>query len=961
MGPTGTASPIRRFGLFEVDLTQGTLTRQGVPVRLQEQSFLVLAKLLDHPGAIVTREDLRRALWPEGTHVDFEGSLNAVLKRLRFVLSDDADQPRFIETIPRRGYRFIAPVASGPGENGLPLAGPVAGLPARDAGAPAPAGGIPSPAVVRGPARRVAVSLALLLFAGAGGAAWLRLGRGRSSPSAIHAAAAAIRARRSLAVLGFQNVSGKPEDEWLSTALSQMLSTELAAGDTLRIVSGEDVANLRVSSPWSQTDTLGQSTTSRIGTALSSDLLVLGSYTAAVRAGSRQLRLDARLQDARTGDILAEDAETGSDQNPFEIVARGGGRLRDRLRLPAPVGADQPEVLAAVPSNGEAARLYAQGLMRLREFDAVRAREFFQQTIAVDPGFPLAHSMLAQAWGQLGYDQKSREEARKALDLSAHLPRVEKMLVEGAYYESLTDTERAIATYRALLTMFPDSLDAGLRLVIMLDRAGRHEEALEAIRQLHRLPPPAGDDARLDIWEAKEIGNKSAPESEAPLQRGMSKALARGQKLIYADARAWQCVALQYSDHPDAAIGVCQEAYDIFLAAGNRTRAATLLRNIADITSDAGRKEDALHLYDRAIQMLHETGSRWGLAGAENNMAIILEAQGQLDRAERLFRDVKRYFEEIGDKENIGTALVNIADIQVERGDLETAAKSYEEVMSLSVNPERDGYPYYRLADVHFMEGRLQEAQHEAEQAIKKYATRGSDFRSSTEAEMTLGEVLKAEGDLDGARRQLQDALATRVKLGDAGTIAQSRGALASLAIDEGRAAEAEVDLRGVLAEMEKEKDVFNVISADVDMTRALLAQGKADEAGETILHARELVRSIPDPAQRLPVAIQDARVKVAAAGSGAARLRATDEARGELRSAIATARRLGYLGLECEARLALGEIEMQARPSVGRADLETLARATHEHGLDLISREATRLLEPLPKADARPRSPGAR
>ncbi len=113
MERSGIASQICRFGLFEVDLTQGTLTRQGAPVKLQEQPFLVLAMLLEHPGEIVTREDLRHKLWPQGTFVDFDGSLNAVLKRLRAALNDDPDQPRFIETVPKRGYRFICPSSRG--------------------------------------------------------------------------------------------------------------------------------------------------------------------------------------------------------------------------------------------------------------------------------------------------------------------------------------------------------------------------------------------------------------------------------------------------------------------------------------------------------------------------------------------------------------------------------------------------------------------------------------------------------------------------------------------------------------------------------------------------------------------------------------------------------------------------------------------------------------------------------
>ena len=99
-----------RFGLFEADLGQGTLTRQGVRMHIQEQPFRILAMLLRKNGEIVTREQLRQILWPEGTHVNFDGSLNAALKKLRAALQDDAENPRFIETVPRQGYRFLAPI-----------------------------------------------------------------------------------------------------------------------------------------------------------------------------------------------------------------------------------------------------------------------------------------------------------------------------------------------------------------------------------------------------------------------------------------------------------------------------------------------------------------------------------------------------------------------------------------------------------------------------------------------------------------------------------------------------------------------------------------------------------------------------------------------------------------------------------------------------------------------------------
>ena len=106
------AARIFRFGLFEADTGRSTLIRGGSRVKLQDQPFRVLILLLERPGEIVTREELRQKLWPEGTYVDFDGSLNVILKKLRAALDDDSDNPRFIETVPRRGYRFLAPVAA---------------------------------------------------------------------------------------------------------------------------------------------------------------------------------------------------------------------------------------------------------------------------------------------------------------------------------------------------------------------------------------------------------------------------------------------------------------------------------------------------------------------------------------------------------------------------------------------------------------------------------------------------------------------------------------------------------------------------------------------------------------------------------------------------------------------------------------------------------------------------------
>jgi len=107
---SGISSRTVRFGVFEVDLDRSELRKQGLRVRLQEQPFQVLAALLSSPGEVVTREELIHRLWPDGTVVDFDRGLNAAVTRLRQALSDSAETPRYVETLPRRGYRFIAPV-----------------------------------------------------------------------------------------------------------------------------------------------------------------------------------------------------------------------------------------------------------------------------------------------------------------------------------------------------------------------------------------------------------------------------------------------------------------------------------------------------------------------------------------------------------------------------------------------------------------------------------------------------------------------------------------------------------------------------------------------------------------------------------------------------------------------------------------------------------------------------------
>ena len=933
------SAKVFRFGLFEADPACNSLTRNGARVKIQDQPFQLLTLLLDRPGEVVSREELRKSLWPEGTYVDFDGSLNVILKRLRAALDDDPDNPRFIQTVPRRGYRFIAPVSvlekSAPAAESLN----VEKVP--------PAGRVDSPSQAAPPAepeagrswpypRTYAVAatacVLLALFAAlAVHYGWL----GKK----VFALTLPVHMRKSVAVLGFQNLSGRTEDAWLATAISEMLSTELAGGEKLRLVSGEDVANLRLSAPWPTADSLDRGTSTRIGGALNSDVLVLGSYMSIGEGDHGQVRLDVRMQDGKTGEILCETAQVGGTQDLFRLVSQIGAQLRGRLGVEPLQASDEAGVLAALPLDPEAARFYSLGVAKLRQFDALAAKDLLEQAAAADPKFSMVHAMLARAWAQLGYEQKRQAEAKKAFDLATDLPRAQRLLVEGEYYESLGKQEEAASTYHALFELFPDNVDYGLRLAASQTQAGHGVRAMEVIRQLRRLPSPSSDDPSIDLAEARAMKDDKRV-SLAIVRDAMRKASERRQPLVYALARKEECMILLYGEHPDQGPAACEDAYNTFLSAGNNLAAADSVRLLADGLGGQGHYERAIETYQRALNLLDGLGEHEKTAAALNNMAIVFANEGNLDRAEQLYQQARIQFGQAGDSSNQLAAIANIADILYLRGNLSEAEKLYEEALktSLSMDDSQPGYIYYRLADLDLVQGKVDDARRLAKSAIDAITPTHGGYGYLAMAMIELGEVLETQGDVDGARSQFQQALATQQKMGQSGLVAESQSELAALAIEQGHGEEAESLIRTALSEFEKEKSDPDSSSAYTLLSRALLLQGKVDDARKAAERGTQLSHTSSDPALTLPAEIQLARVEIADAGDNAANLASPQR---RLNVAIATAKRLGYYNLECEGRLALGEMELKRKSSSGLKQLKVLASDTRSHGYELVARHA--------------------
>jgi eukaryotic-like serine/threonine-protein kinase len=750
--------------------------------------------------------------------------------------------------------------------------------------------------------------------------------------------ATAVVARRSVALLGFGNVSGSADAAWISTAVSEILATELGAA--LRVVPGEDVARARAEQGLDRPHDPGGPALRRIGTSLGADLVAVGSYTVVGGSRSRLLRIDLRLFDPARAEAVASTAATGTEAQLFDLVTRAAADLRRQLGLAEASPAEAVAVRASLPAKPEAARHYVEGLARLRLLDALGARDLLEKAVAADPKHPLPHAALAEAWTALGYEGRARQEAAKAAELAADLPREERLSVEARFHESSGDWNEAIERRRALLDSFPDSVDHGLRLASAQTSGGRASDALVTVESLRRLAPPSADDPRIDLAEARahqELGDAKRQQSLAAA--AAEKARALGARLLLARARLLESTALHVLGEPEKATAAAEEARDLYAAVGDVGGAARALEQVAILLHRRGDLDGARRLYERALAIHREIGAEGSAARAAHNMGSVLFAQGKLREAERIYQQSLATFRAVGARYEEASTLSDLGAALHNAGELARAQERYEEALSLFGEiGERGGVAMTltNLGEVLYARGELGRAEdlHRESLAINREV---GDKAGTAYDLFRLGAVLAAKGDLAVARDRYQEALALQEALADRAAAAQTRLGLATLLVEQGRPAEAEALAREAEEVVRTEKAADLEAAADAVLVRSLLAQGKRVEAGAANERLRGLAAASQDRRVRIAAAIVAARVL---ASSGEAR--ATSAALEALRRTFAEAARTGWVDHELEARLAAGEIELASgRAAAGRARLAALAKDAAARGFGLVARRA--------------------
>ena len=936
--PGSASHPRVRFGLFEVDLWTCELRKRALRIRVPHQSFQILAMLLERPGQVITREQLRRALWPSDVFVDFERSLNSAVQKLRSALQDSAQQSRYIETLPKQGYRFIATVelvlsvsepsqpAATEGPTELPSATKVSDE---------------LPAVMSWPRGRwkywtMAVFVSVLLIA----FVWHQYHRrNQPVPAQAHQLSVVIPSsarRRSVAVMGFRNASRNAQASWLSTAFTEMLATEMAAGNHLRTVAEEHVARAKLELSLADKDSYASDTLTKIHQNLGCDYVVVGSYLALGQAGKERVRLDARVQDAVTGETVASVAVTGSQSDLFDLASRAGEQLRAGLDVEALTLSESEGVRTALPATPEAARLYSEGLAKLRVFDDIAARDLLEKVIGSEPRYSPAYSALATAWFALGYDAKAAASARQAMDLAGGLPERLRLEVEARYHEMSGEWTQAAEVYLRLQRSYPDDLDYGLELATAQTTMGDSAAGAATIAALRKLPSPQRDDPRIDLSEAAVARELSDYKREQTLaQSAARKAEKAGARLLMARAELIEGRAFDSLGNFNSALEAYTIAQRIFAESGDLDQSAMALMDTGIVLLNTGDLAGAQNKIARAREVFRKKGDQANLAAALSNLGIIYLEQGKIPETERLYREALTIFNDIGRKNRQDDATDNLADVLRQQGKFREAKDMLEPLVEHLRSSGRKALLGVALDTL----GLIAEAQGDMQAALQKYREAVSlckdagDKIYSEETEQLLGKAYLRQGDFESANRVLSEALSIDRDISAKGDAALAQIALVEVALEQARPSDS-TTLRAALEELRLEKMTDGEIEGDIVLVRELIEQGKTAEAAELVNSAVVLSKGSYDPTVRFDVALATARLRVA-------QHRCADAGR-TLRPALDQAIQVGCVSCQLEARLELGEIQIaRGNRERGRSQLRDLADEAERRGFGLIAKRA--------------------
>jgi eukaryotic-like serine/threonine-protein kinase len=618
------------FGPYRLDPATRMLWLGDEALKLTSREFDTLYVLVRGAGAPVAKETLWREVWG-GTQVgDPDGNLSKQISALRAKLRTESDNQPLIKTVPNVGYILAVPVAI----RQKPI-DPVMATPPIS-----PQEGVARPAPDYKPGHTrvrgiwIGVGVFAILGILIGFAVWPRQPK-----------------RLVIAVLPFRSNPDKITSAALAKMAAEMIRSELGSTRTLRMVAGEDIAHFVGEHPSLLEDSLSRNTVEQFQRAFGADYVAIGSLTRIQELPS-EIRLDVNIQDTRSGELVTSESVTDSETNFFDLISRCGTLLRRRLGGAELSPTDINSLREQFPANFEATRLYVEGLAQMRSFHPQLARDLLERAADESPRSAVIHSALAEAWSALGYERRARDEGLRAFDLSHHLSRDNQLLIEGRYREFAKEGPRAIETYQALWTYFPDDIEYGLRLAKAQIGFGTEVDSKKTIAEMRKLSLPSSDDPRIDLIEAEAAENRGDFQLELEAaQKAVQKGIQRNDQLSIGDRI-----------HEEKQRGYAlNDLGRLYWERGDIARARQFLEQAMSIRTKT--REDDL------------------LAETSLQLAQINESSGELLTLAELFRKERRF-----DQQAMATALIlecAVKSVPFDRKTATAAATELERLLSI--------------------------------------------------------------------------------------------------------------------------------------------------------------------------------------------------------------------------------------------------------------------------------------
>ena len=460
-------SDLFRFQDFELDRNAYELRRSGQSVRLERIPYELLSLLIERRGQLVTREEIIERIWGKDVFHDTEHGINTAVRKIRQALQDDPDAPRFVLTVPAKGYRFVAPVEVEKVE------------PAVAAGPPVALGLEKSP-LVEEPRRRshsrILIPAALFLLA-IGVVAFFRFHRVQ-----------ALSEKDTIVIADFANSTG---DAVFDDTLKQALSVELSQSPFLNILSDEKMAETMQMMGHSADERVNEKTAVEICQRTQSTAVLGGSIA---RLG-KQYVVGISVVNCHTGDFLAkEQMKASSQEDMLKIVDHAAANLRGRLgeSLASIQRFNTPVEQATTPSL-EALQAYGLGHRKLMGGDYVAAVPFFQRAISLDPNFAMAYALLGTTYSDLGEPNLTMENTARAYELREKVSERERFYIDSHYHMFVTGSvEKGRQTFELWSQIYPRDDVPAFNLGAMYGNIGQYDKALEKARESLRLDPESG-------------------------------------------------------------------------------------------------------------------------------------------------------------------------------------------------------------------------------------------------------------------------------------------------------------------------------------------------------------------------------------------------------------------------------------------------------------------------------------